>query len=440
MPLSKIEKILHDSMGLNSTSIGISAVLNAAELRMTALNISDLKKYSEIVTKDKNEVQELIEEIVVAETWFFRDIQPFKMLTEYIKDEWQKIDKDKPIRILSLPCATGEEPYSIAITLIEAGLMPSQLKIDAFDISERNIKRCKTACYRENSFRGVEKNIRDRFFNYNNKQYYPDILIKAMVNFEVASVLDPVFVATQIPYDIVFCRNLLIYFDKHTQATAAEMLDKLLNPKGMLFVGHAETSIFSKNWEISRRYPKSFIVRKFDDNQNVSNKLFKQKSISSFPQNVGNDNKKKLRTVIVESTKSERLKIDDTKIPFCTPVSNENHIHINLELKNELVAAKQFADNGQLIEAEKKCIKYLEKNKQDTKVYFLLAIIQLSIGDEQKSVQYFKNVIYLEPGHYDALIYLSTLLGDQGDELGATRFRERALRVKNKTNLKLDKA
>jgi chemotaxis protein methyltransferase WspC len=94
--------------------------------------------------------------------------------------------------------------------------------------------------------------------------------------------------------------------------------------------------------------------------------------------------------------------------------------------------AREFADSGKLIEAESICVDYLEKNKQDSEVYYLLGIIQLALGDEQKSAKYFKNVIYLDPEHYDALMYLATLLGDEGDDIAATRFRERAARIKTR--------
>jgi len=428
MHLSEIENLLYDSMGLNTASIGSSAVMSAVEQRMSECNLKDLKKYTEKVISDKNELQELIEEVVVAETWFFRDKKPFDMLAQFIKREWTLSESDKPVRVLSLPCATGEEPYSIAITLIEAGLMPSQLKIDAFDISVRNIERCKKAHYSENSFRGVDPYIRDRFFNIDNNRYYPDILIKAMVNFEVASIFDPVFINTQIPYDVIFCRNLLIYFDRKTQAVTANTLNKLLNQNGLLFVGHAETSIFSKKWHLSQRYRKSFIVRKINDGDVSKSKIVKNKTIGK------NINKKlKSRVIVRSSTRLQSL----SKTKLEKPVINK----INSTLSdNNLMQARQLADCGNLLEAEILCVKYMENNKQDKDVYHLLATIQLALGDEQKSAQYFKNVIYLDPNHHDALMYLSTLLGNEGDEPGAARYRERAFRAKNKRNKMSGKA
>ncbi len=421
MTLSIIENTLYKAMGLNVESIGSSSVMRAVEQRMSERNISNVENYAAEIVRNKSELQELIEEVVVAETWFFRDTKPFKMLTRYIQDEWLVNNTDKPIRILSIPCATGEEPYSIAITLIEAGLMPSQLRIDAFDISERNIKRCKTAHYRKHSFRAVDPYLRDRFFNFDNNKYYPDILIKAMVNFEVASILDQKFVKTQIPYDVVFCRNLLIYFDRETQKSAEKMLSQLLNKNGLLFVGHAETSIFADNWHLSQRYQKSFIVRK------VADGIKTKKIIKKTTPPLLLDRKLQVKSRFVTDNKIA------TEIVNKTSPTNKSLTRNKLREEtspNLLTKAKSYADSGRLIEAETICVSYLEDNKHDKEVYYLLAIIQLALGDEQKSLQYFKNVIYLDPKHYESLMYLSTLLGEEGDEVAATRFRERASRVK----------
>jgi len=435
--MSKIEALLYNSMGLNTASIGSSAVLSSVQQRMSECFLTDIEHYTEKLLTDKDELQQLIEEVVVAETWFFRDKQPFTMLTRFIKEEWLVNNPGKVIRVLSLPCATGEEPYSIAITLIEAGLMPSQLKIDAFDISERNIKHCKTAYYRENSFRGVSFYIRDRFFNFEDNNYYPDILIKTMVNFEVASILDPIFINTQLPYDVVFCRNLLIYFDRDTQAIAVTMLNKILNPKGLLFVGHAETNIFTNNWTVSKRYPKSFIVRKVNDNAKFGSDIVAGKGTIAR-EKVRNKLKSKMPSVLSNNTQ-RKTKLFNKPDNLNRSTKKVKTVLTAVKVKgssteSDLAMAKKLADSGSLIEAEKICVTYMENHKHDKEVYYLLAIIQLAIGDELKSLQYFKNVIYLAPDHYDSLMYLATLLAGQGDDIAASRYRDRAGRVKARMN------
>ncbi|MEE8320387.1 MAG: CheR family methyltransferase [Gammaproteobacteria bacterium] len=423
MPLIDIEQLLHDTIGLNVSSIGSSAVMRAVDYRMSDCSISDIEKYKQKLIADKNELQELVEEVVVSETWFFRDTRPFKMLARFVKEEWLPSAPDRSLKILSLPCATGEEPYSIAITLIEAGLVPSQLKIDAFDISERNISRCKIASYSNNSFRSVDPAIQNRFFTRRENGYFLDILIKAMVNFDKASMLDPGFIHTRPSYDIVFCRNLLIYFDRNTQAFAMNVLDKLLKPTGLLFVGHAETGIFIDKWYVSQRYPKSFIIRKAIDDPAMQNKSRRRRTATGIKPKISTAAKRQRRVRAVTGPTARITRTPEAIAPaeFKEKVSGK-----------ELEIARQLADTGKLTKAEAICIQCLEANKQDAETYHLLALIQLATGDVQKAAQYFKNVVYLEPIHYDALMYLSTLMGEQGDEKAASRYRERAQRIKNR--------
>ena len=405
---------------------------------MAACKLSDIRHYKEKLDTDKSELKELIEEVVVPETWFFRDTNPFKMLAKFVTEEWLPSEPEGPLRVLSLPCATGEEPYSIAITLIDAGLFPSQVRIDAFDISGRNIKRCKEARYRNNSFRGVDPFIRDRFFSKRDGAYSPDILIRAMVNFDTASLLDPGFINTRLPYDVVFCRNLLIYFDHETQMQAAQMLYKLLNPTGILFVGHAETGIFINQCHVSHRYPKAFALRK-----NLDITTHKRKPCRVKPGT--RSQRKKTSTAKPRTTRFGTTRPGTINKPVTTqkpaPISPPKLERITARKNVKptptqgLEQAKQFADSGRYTDAEAICIQHLEQDKQNEQAYYLLALIQIATGGIQKAVEYLKNVIYLDPKHYDALMYLATLIAETGDGISAARYRERAQRIQKRLNV-----
>ena len=423
MSLEKIQNILYNTIGLYSKTIGSSTILRAVDERIQSCKLNDIESYHNKLIKDKNELKELIEEVVIPETWFFRDIEPFKMLIKFVNNEWLKSKPSGPLRVLSIPCATGEEPYSIAMALLDAGLTPSQVYIDAVDVSNRNIKRCKQASYRDHSFRGVDTLTQKRFFRQQDDTnlYHPDILIKAMVNFDQASILDTQYVYNQRPYDVVFCRNLLIYFDEKTQLNAINMLSKLLKPSGILFVGHAETGKFirNKNWSMSFKYPKSFAVRKFiDDARFEKNKQVKPIVKKS---DYKSKTRKTIRSKYSQSTAIKPL------IRKAVPI-RESKSTTSLP---DIQYAQQLADKGSFTEAESICLDSLTMNKQDSQAYFLLALIQIATGDERKAVQYFRNVVYLEPRNFEALMYLSTLIEQQGDPKQAQRFRERAQRCKN---------
>ncbi len=424
MSLEKIQEILHNTIGLHTETVGSSTILHAVNERIKYCKLDDIESYHSKLIQDKNELKELIEEVVIPETWFFRDIEPFKMLIKFVQEEWLKSEPSGPLRVLSIPCATGEEPYSVAMALLDAGLTPSQVYIDAVDVSNRNIKRCREARYRDHSFRGVDPVAQKRFFRrHDDNHYHPDILIKAMVNFNTASILDAQYIHNQRPYDVVFCRNLLIYFDNETQQVAVNMLDHLLKQSGLLFVGHAETGKFINNqgWCISHIYPKSFAVRKYVDDIRFEIKPLAKAIIKKSTRKPHNRNK------IIPKTKTSQNTI--VKLP-AKNIKAEKKEKLRTALP-DMNYAQQLADQGRFTEAESICLDSLSINKQDSKAYFLLAFIQIATGDERKAAEYFRNVIYLEPRNFDALMYLATLIDQQGNQKQAQRLRERAQRCQN---------
>lgn len=423
MVIKNIETLLYDTIGLNTDSIGQQAVIDAVKVRMQECGIECMNEYYQNVSTQASELKELVEEVVVPETWFFRDSKPFKQLIKYADNEWGVKTSFKPLRILSLPCATGEEAYSIAMTLLDAGFMPSQVEIEAFDISHRNIQRCKEATYRPHSFRGVDNKTRDKFFRPHEDKYKPDILIKSMVNFSQVSILDPSLLYGKKIYDVIFCRNLLIYFDAETQQKAIKALHKLLSPKGLLFLGHAETAIFLKDWYLSKRFPKAFIVRKFDDDINKKNIPGKNKHPSSLARKVFNPVK---RTTIEKQTSSILSALDNKTKPTTANVVNKETLSIH---EAELLFKEQ-----DFTAAEQYCLTLLNKNKQDIQIHSLLGEINLENNNIELAKKYFHNVIYLQPDNYDALMKLHRIELKNGNKPQAERLMQRAQRALNKAN------
>ena len=421
MSLQKIQDILYDSIGLDTRTIGSSAVLHAINERIHSCQLDDIESYYKNLINNEGELAELIDEVVIPESWFFRDGEPFKMLTRFVNEEWLKGNPSGPLRVLSLPCATGEEPYSIAITLTEAGLTPSQIHIDAVDISKRNINKCIQARYRKHSFRGVDPIMMNHFSHLSDEVYSPDILITTMVNFSQASILDTQYVHNQLPYDIVFCRNVFIYFDDKTQQNAIKMLSHLVKPSGILFVGHSETAKFidNQNWNISYKYPRSFAVRKFIDDLRFE----KNESVKAI-----------IKKLQPSSTSIKKIKPKQHKNTTSNQPANKIKPAVNIKsttLTADIYKAQKLADQGKFTKAESICLDLLTINKQDSEAYYLLAFIQIAMGDENKAVEYFRSVIYLEPRNFDALMCLATLIGQQGDPIQAKRYRERAQRCQN---------
>src|SRR5262249_28978799 len=118
----------------------------------------------ERATSSKHEIQELIETVVVPETWFFRDAKAFEVLAEFVVHEWLPASPQGSLKILSGPCSTGEEPYSVAMALLDVGMPAHRFTIDAVDISARAVAKAKAGVYGANSFRGQSLEFRERYF------------------------------------------------------------------------------------------------------------------------------------------------------------------------------------------------------------------------------------------------------------------------------------
>ena len=151
----KIEELLARRIGLDPVAMGPHLILRAARRRMAELDVSDLREYAARLADSEAEQQALIEEVVVPESWFFRDERPFRRLADHARERWIAAPRRPPLRILSIPCAGGPEPYSIAITLLDAGLPAGRFRIDAVDVSARLLEVARRGLYSANAFRGA---------------------------------------------------------------------------------------------------------------------------------------------------------------------------------------------------------------------------------------------------------------------------------------------
>jgi chemotaxis protein methyltransferase CheR len=174
------------------------------------------------------------------ETYFFRERAQLKALAAGILDEF--IKRSPRVRLWSAACSSGEEAFSLAMTLIETGKIPdAMLSIRATDISPRVLELAENGYYRALSFRATEAPMLHRWFRAQGDGFAIDERVKKLVSFGRLNLLDSARVAAEGPFDAIFCRNVLIYFDKPTQKRVVESFAKALRPGGYLFLGHAES-------------------------------------------------------------------------------------------------------------------------------------------------------------------------------------------------------
>ena len=165
MNTGRFAELLKETMGLDPASIGTSAVQRAVRSRMRAAGVSEADDYWLRLDGSRAALQALIEAVVVPETWFFRDPQAFSAMARLAAEAWPaRRAQGGRLRLLSLPCSTGEEPYTMAMALLDAGLPAAAFAIDAVDISGAAIDRARRGVYGRNSFRGADLGFRNRHF------------------------------------------------------------------------------------------------------------------------------------------------------------------------------------------------------------------------------------------------------------------------------------
>lgn len=413
MLLATIETLLQEKIGLDAKIIGTKEISRATQRRRLACNLPDLSSYLQYLFSSPQEFDELIEEVIVPETWFFRDWEPFTFLQHYVKSEWLPCQRQRILRLLSVPSSTGEEPYSIAMTLLNAGLAPHQFRIDAVDISKKSLVKAKKGIFRSNSFRGNNIEFRQRYFTQKGDEYQLCDLVKGAVNFRRGNLLDANFLSDKNPYDVIFCRNVLIYFDKLSREKTIQKLERLLKNQGLLFVGHAETSQILRNSHfVSVRHVLAFAYRKQDDEQEGLKEQKSQKNQHLIP------NKIQKNTLDKNNNDDKFCKIDNT---------------VNNQSKNQemppLQTARSLADGGRLTEAARLCETYLQQNCTSVEAYVLLGQIHQAQGLQAQAEKYFQKAIYLQPNHYEALMQLALITEHRGDRKKAAILRQRIQRL-----------
>ncbi len=419
MEFTQIKKLLHDSIGLDSSTVGDSSIERAINCRANILGLTCASSYLSYLKNTPDELDELVEEVVVPETWFFRNLVPFNILADFLSEHCNNyINLSKPLRILSVPCSTGEEPYSIAIALMEANFSNCDFKIDAVDISKRAITKARRAIYGKNSFRESGIDIREKYFKRSRSgaRLLPEV--RAHVNFIQANLLGDDSFPGLGDYDIIFCRNLLIYFDNKTQKKVFKKLHSMLKPDGALFVGHAEAAKVSNKLFKRIDAPKAFAFRK------VSSVL------DSIPEELSNTEQINNQDVIFDQLSKVAKK--DLRLAKGRNAKSVRKVAEKAGPENDWGEIARLIKAGELYEASALCESLLAKDPEIADGYYYIGLIANLGGNSRSADLLLKKALYLDPHHFKAL-GLSALLAEQrGDVDQAIYLRRRESRVRKR--------
>lgn len=377
-----IRQFFEQRLGLNTEYLSQASWERAICERMTQSRCSDENKYCTLLAADKFECQKLIDLVVVPETWFFRDAYAIDSLVDWVKQGLQ-CNPHRCFRILSMPCSSGEEPYSIAIALSHAGFSSSNYFLEAIDISSKLIEKAIQGIYGKNSFRTIDDKFYSEYFSKLKEQYILDKNICSKVSFRQGNVLDDLLFPQDINYDAIFCRNLLIYMTPEAQKKLLALLAHLLSYDGRLFVAPSEL-------ELAR---------------------------SQGFQAVGEAQTCALRYEPIEQT-APKTQTNIREIADICLARVDAY-------PDKLQEAINLADKGCFENAQRFCVEYLQTHKDDAQAYFLLGVISHANDNIKQAEEYFLKTLYLCPNHLPALVYMALLMERKGDHKRAELFRER---------------
>jgi chemotaxis protein methyltransferase WspC len=393
LALAGIEALLKAVMGLDASSLGPSAIQRAVQARRRASGAPDAAAYLQRVGVDARELQALVESVVVPETWFLRDPEAFATLADVAAQRLRDTPL-RPLRLLSLPCSSGEEPFSMAMALLDAGVDPHQFRIEGVDISEVAVEAAQRASYGPNSFRSADLGFRDRHFRPAGEQRWtPSDRVRECVAFATGNLLAPGFLPGEGHFDAIFCRNVLIYFDPDTQVRAVEVLTRLLAPDGWLFVGPSETGLLPRHRFASAQRPMAFAFRR--QNARMATRGAKAGVTATPAQKAG-------------AAASAGAAPPARRATVMAP-SRQRAARV---VDHELRRSQALADQGASADA-----------------YCLLGLIREAAGDKAAAAALFRKALYLEPRHAESLGHLALLLERKGDANGARLLRERLRRL-----------
>ena len=408
--MKRFEHLLRKTIGLDAASVGPTSIQRAVRLRMRSLGLKRPEDYERLLESSPAEWDELVESVIVTETWFFRDAEPFAAFVRFVLEEWLPAHPAAPARLLSIPCASGEEPYSLVMALLDAGVAPERFQIEAVDISARALARAERGVYGKNSFRGKDLAFRDCYFRPSQEGFVLDPAIRNCVRFHRGNLFSEDFLPGHGSYDFIFCRNLLIYFDRPTQRRAIERIERLLAPPGVLFVGPVEQPLVLNHGFVSANIPTACACRKpvhAVRRQRLA-RLSKQPPIPAGPQPHG---------------------ASRPQLPASSRLTLQPAGRASRSVQPDLETARRLADAGRLNEAAEICEAHLRQSRVSAQAYYLLGLVR-DAGGDASAIDCYRKALYLEPNHYESLLQMALLLQKNGDPARARAFRDRAQRIK----------
>ncbi|MBC2594527.1 hypothetical protein H5P28_09680 [Ruficoccus amylovorans] len=416
---------LRRTYGFDDTVLSGPGCLVAAHHRMRQLGVEDEDAYLEKLLASGEEFEAFVDELLVPESWFFRDRAPFDFLARWVQSEWSgQSGPDRMLRVLSVPCASGPEPYSIAMTLIDSGLPERSFRVYAGDVSERNLVHARRGEYRSMAFRGKDAEGRRHHF-----EPLPEggmrvrEQVRRCVSFKRCNLLDPGSLAFAPSFDVIFCRNVLIYFCEDARRSVVGHMQKLLADGGLFFVGHADgLSVLTGEFEPTGP-ASAFCYRR---------RLSVPASGVAKPCSVPARKTGRVSASGSASRRSSTVVPARSALKSPVPAATSGAVNASSEKDASALVLHEIArlaDQGNLAAAREQCLTHLQTHKPSADALFLLGQIEMASSRLAEAETCIRKALYLNPNHLDALVQMALLAERRGSAQEAQRLRARVRKL-----------
>lgn len=383
---------------------------------------------------NNNQIEQLAIHLTINETYFWREPMVFKALIDYILPEIieQKKNSDRKIIIWSAGCSSGEEAYSLAIAVHKCitNLQHWNIQIIATDIDQKVLNKAKSGLYREWSFRTCPAWLKNDYFtSHSDGTFEISPEIRNMVRFSRLNLIDSNFLSSEnkvFDYDIIFCRNVLMYFSSEWISRISKQFFNFLQPNGWFVVSSCELS--------SQEFPQYMPV-------NFNGAILYRKGNKKFKSTI-----KEPDTVIVHDIPfpvASKLQAKEKIQINCSIIDNYSHTkeqtnkntseHKSIEQLSDIaVNIRELANQGNLNNALTMCNNAIEADKLNAGFYFLKASIQQELEKSTEAIASLKQAIYLDSDFLMAHFTLGNLYTQQNKHTIAKKAFNQVLQLLKK--------
>ena len=393
MLTNPVVRLLHTHIGLDPESLGarvIADCLNDVAREFPGLSVSELALQAQT---DASVFARLVAHFTVNESWLFRNPDQFAELSRFVRT------RARPLKLLSLPCASGEEPASIAVTLSEAGLSPSDFSIVAGELDEEALVKARSGRFARSAFRASLSNSPftpdSRWFVPQAQEFMLASALLARIDFRQMNILDKDLLAGEF-FDVIFCRNLLIYLHPDARQEVLRFLRRVAAPGALVFTGTAEPNI------------------NFDEPENKPRTMLIQQALTRA-------------APPLEHRRHHLAKPSELLANSLQPtVLSETSL-----LTVKLAQIEQSANDGDVQGACLRLEQFLREAPTYAEAWYLDGVLASAKDDLLRAQASLDRAAYLNPGHAPTLRLRAELARRSGDGLHAERLHARLKRVRH---------